>query len=145
MQKDVNPCAIQAFKGSNQTIRALCRMLLMKSTRGMVMKKRIVFGTMAAVLLVMGAGITCAGSIYDPGINRREWRQERRIDQGLASGRLTPWEARALDREQSRIRYIEAQMKSDGYLTSRERLRLHHELNVASRNIWRLNHNGYRW
>lgn len=109
------------------------------------MKKRIVFGTMAAVLLVMGAGITCAGSIYDPGINRREWRQERRIDQGLASGRLTPWEARALDREQSRIRYIEAQMKSDGYLTSRERLRLHHELNVASRNIWRLNHNGYRW
>jgi len=108
------------------------------------MKKSIVFGIMAAVLLVMGAGIACAGSINDSGINRREWRLEKRIDQGLASGRLTPWEARALDREQSRIRYIEAQMKSDGYLSYRERLRLHREMNIASRNISRLNHNGYR-
>ncbi len=109
------------------------------------MKKSIFFGIMAGILLVMGAGIACAGSIHDPGIKNREWRQERRIDQGIASGRLTPWEARALGREQVRIRHMEARMKSDGCLTARERLRLHHELNVASRDIWRLNHNGYRW
>jgi uncharacterized membrane protein YebE (DUF533 family) len=116
----------------------------MKSTGGMVMKKSIVFGIMAGVLLAMGVGIACAGSIYDPGINRREWRQEKRIERGIASGRLTPREARALEREQSHIRYMEARMKSDGHLTARERLRLHHRLNVASRDIWRLNHNVYR-
>jgi hypothetical protein len=115
----------------------------MKSTGGMVMKKGIVFGIMAGILLVMGAGIACAGSTYDPRIDRREVRQEKRIERGVATGRLTPWEARALGREQSRIQLMEARMKSDGHLTFRERLRLHHRLNVASRDIWRLNHNGY--
>ena len=33
----------------------------MKSTGGMEMKKSIVFGIMAGILLVMGAGIACAG------------------------------------------------------------------------------------
>lgn len=107
------------------------------------MKKSIVFGIMAGILLVMGAGIACAGSTYDPWVDRREWQQESRIERGIASGRLTPWEARALGREQVRIRDMEARMKSDGHLTPRERLRLNHRLNVASRDIWRLNHNGY--
>jgi len=109
------------------------------------MKKSIAFGIMAAILVVMGAGMACAGSIHEPLIKKREWRQERRIDQGIASGRLTPREAMALEREQFRIRHMEARMKSDGCLTARERLKLHHELNIASRNIWLLNHNGYRW
>lgn len=115
----------------------------MKSTGGMVMKKSIVFGIMAGILVVMGAGIACASSTYDPRINRREMRQEQRIDRGIASGRLTPREAQALGREQAGIRHMEARMKSDGHLTLRERLRLNHRLNVASRDIWRLNHNGY--
>jgi hypothetical protein len=109
------------------------------------MKKSLVFAIMAGVLLVMGAGIACAGSIYDPRVDQRELRQERRIDRGVASGRLTPWEARVLKKEQARIRFMEARMKSDGHLTWRERQRLNHRLNVASRDIWRLNHNGYYW
>jgi len=115
----------------------------MKSTGGMEMKKSLVFGILAGVLLVMGAGIASAGSTCDPRVDRRELRQERRIEQGVASGRLTPWEARTLGREQTRIRFMEARMKADGHLTSRERLKLHHRLNVANRDIWRLNHNGY--
>jgi len=107
------------------------------------MKKSIVFGIMAGILLVMGAGIASAGSTYAPQVDRREWRQESRIEQGVASGRLTPWEARVLGREQARIRFMEARMKSDGHLTYRERLRLHHRLNVASRDIRYFNHNGY--
>lgn len=107
------------------------------------MKKNLVVGIMAGVLLVMGVGIASAGSTYDPRVDRREVRQERRIDRGVASGRLTPWEARVLKKEQARIRFMEARMKSDGYLTCRERQRLNQRLNVASRDIWRLNHNGY--
>jgi len=107
------------------------------------MKKSLVVGIMAGIVLVMGAGIACAGSTYDPRVDRREVRQERRIDRGIASGRLTPWEARVLKKEQARIRFMEARMKSDGHLTCRERLRLNQRQNIASRDIWRLNHNGY--
>ena len=107
------------------------------------MKKSILFAIMAGILLVMGAGIACAGSTYAPRVERREWRQESRIERGVASGRLTPWEARVLRREQARIRFMEARMKSDGHLTYRERLRLHHRLNVASRDIRQLNQNDY--
>ncbi|HOP40395.1 MAG TPA: hypothetical protein PLI53_05080 [Geobacteraceae bacterium] len=106
------------------------------------MKKSIVFGIMAAVIVVMSAGIASAGSINDPGVNKRQWRQEQRIEHGIASGQLTRGEARALDREQMRIRHMEARMKSDGHLTARERLRLHHRLNIANRDIWRMKHNG---
>ncbi len=107
------------------------------------MKKNLVVGIMAGILLVMGAGIASAGSTWDPRVDRREVRQERRIDRGVASGRLTPWEARVLKKEQARIRFMEARMKSDGHLTFRERQILNQRLNVASRDIWRLNHNGY--
>ena len=107
------------------------------------MKKNLVVGVMAGILLVMGAGIASAGSTWDPRVDRREVRQERRIERGVASGRLTPWEARVLKKEQARIRFMEARMKSDGHLTFRERQILNQRLNVASRDIWRLNHNGY--
>lgn len=109
------------------------------------MKKSLIFGIMAAIIMVMSAGIACAGSIKAPGIDKRQWRQQQRIEHGLASGQLTRWEARALGREQLRIRHMEAQMKSDGHLTAHERLRLHNRLNLASRNIWLLKHNGQRW
>ncbi|MGA7826420.1 MAG: hypothetical protein WCA04_02085 [Geobacteraceae bacterium] len=107
------------------------------------MKKGLVFGIMAGILLVMGAGIACAGSTYNPRIDKREVRQERRIERGVTSGQLTHREARALERQHARIRHTEARMKSDGHLSSRERLRLNHRLNVASRDIWRLKHNRY--
>jgi hypothetical protein len=107
------------------------------------MKKGIVFGIMTGILVVMGAGAASAGSSYDPWLEKREWVQDQRIEQGVASGALTPWEARLLDREQQRIQCMEAHMKADGYLTAREKLELHREQNLASLHIWRLKHNGY--
>lgn len=107
------------------------------------MKKGIMLGIMSGILVVMSAGAASAGSTYDPWLEKREWMQDRRIEQGIASGTLRPWEARALCREQERIRVMEAHMKDDGFLTAREKLRLHYEQNQASRHIWRLKHNGY--
>jgi hypothetical protein len=70
-------------------------------------------------------------------------RQEHRINQGIASGRLTAGEtARLLDME-ARIRTEEMIMKSDGRLTGRERLRLQHNLNHSSWAIYRMKHNGW--
>lgn len=107
------------------------------------MKRGFVFTVFTGVLVLMGVGIASAGSIHDPLIQKRELRQERRIEHGVAGGRLTPGEARALQREQAHIRYTEAKMKADGKLTARERARLHHRQNVASRDIWRLKHNRF--
>lgn len=107
------------------------------------MKKGILLGIMSGILVLMGAGMASAGSTCSPWIDQREWSQEQRIRQGIQSGSLTPWEIRALDREQARIRWMEANMKADGLLTGRERLALLREQNQASRSIWRLKHNGY--
>lgn len=106
-------------------------------------KKGIVFGVMASLMVLIGAGSASAGWDHDRGIERREWRQEQRIAHGVHSGRLTPWEARRLMARQDRIRWEKRRMMSDGYLSPRERMRLHHERDMASRDIWRMNHNGY--
>ncbi len=107
------------------------------------MKKVIVCGMVAGILVLMGAGLATAGSTWDPGIQQRERIQEHRIADGVASGRLTPWEARRLGAQQAHIRHMETRMKADGCLTPRERWRLQHELTVASGDIWRAKHNGY--
>lgn len=107
------------------------------------MKKGIVFGVMASLMLVIGAGSASAGWYHDGGIERREWRQEQRIAHGVHSGRLTPWEARRLTAQQERIRWEKHRMMADGHITARERIRLHNQMNMASRDIWRMNHNGY--
>lgn len=106
------------------------------------MNKILVLGVMAAVMMVMGAGSARAGWVHDGGIERREWRQEQRIDHGIRSGRLTPWEARRLMGQQQRIRWEKQRMMSDGHFTGRERVRLHQHMNMASRDIWRMSHNG---
>lgn len=77
----------------------------------------------------------------DPGVNARQRNQERRIEQGRHSGQLTPREYRQLNRQQTHIRRMERRMQSDGRFTWRERARVHHRQNQASRNIFCKKHN----
>jgi hypothetical protein len=72
------------------------------------------------------------------GINAREARQERRIDQGIYSGELTKNETRRLEREQNRIDRLEDRYRTSGDgLSPRERVRLERALNHSSRDIYR--------
>jgi|GEM_PF-336400 len=82
------------------------------------------------------------GSAYDPRFDHREDRQQYRIQQGIHSGALTPGEARYLEREQGRIQSAEDRMSADGRLSPWERQRLNQMQNGASRDIYRLDHNG---
>jgi hypothetical protein len=75
-----------------------------------------------------------------PWIDQRQANQERRIDQGIASGQLTQREATRLDRQQDRIDRMENKAKADGVVTARERARLHAAQDRASRNIAREKH-----
>jgi len=76
----------------------------------------------------------------DPGVNKRQHRQQRRIGQGVKSGELTRREAVRLEREQVRIARKEARFKSDGELTRRERASLQRDLNRSSRHIYGQKH-----
>jgi len=94
-------------------------------------------GAMSAVML----SSAFAGPTDDPGIQKREQNQEKRIDQGVKSGELTPREAGKLEREQAKIKQDEARMKSDGKLTPKERRKLEREQNQASKDIYKKKHN----
>ena len=75
-----------------------------------------------------------------PGIDQRQANQERRIDQGVASGSLTPREANRLERGQQRVDNMENRAKSDGVVTARERARINRAQDVQSDRIYRQKH-----
>ncbi|ALA57458.1 conserved exported protein of unknown function [Nitrospira moscoviensis] len=99
---------------------------------------------MRQMLLAISTVVLTAGMAYaqadTPGIDQRQANQERRIDQGIASGQLTQREAARLDRQQDRIDRMENKAKADGVVTARERARLHAAQDRASRNIAREKH-----
>ena len=77
-----------------------------------------------------------AGQIQD-----RMRRQDARIDQGIASGALTPGETQRLESEQGAIARTRATALADGTMTRREAQQITWEQNRANRNIYRLKHN----
>jgi hypothetical protein len=78
--------------------------------------------------MVAAAGLllatTFAGAAFADQIDRRQERQDYRIEQGIRDGSLTREEARRLERNQRRIQREEWRAKSDGVLTEHERMRL---------------------
>jgi len=96
---------------------------------------------LAGFAVVPAATVTIAGlASAETRIDRRQERQEERIDQGIRSGQLTPHEARVLERGQARVDRMEDRALSDGQLSPKDRLRIEHEQNVQSRRIFRQKH-----
>ncbi|MDE2417812.1 MAG: hypothetical protein KGN32_08410 [Burkholderiales bacterium] len=79
-----------------------------------------------------------------PRIDQREANQEKRIEQGVASGQLTPREANRLQRKEDRIAHAEQRAKADGVVTAQERKHLMKMENHASRDIHREKHDRQR-
>ncbi len=100
------------------------------------------FGVSSATLLMATA--LYAGPTDDPGIRKREQTQQKRIEQGVESGQLTPKEAGRLENREAKIRQNEERMKADGKLTKRERRKLGRELNTTSKQIYKKKHNEQR-
>ena len=93
-------------------------------------------------VLLSGALLLGLSAVSLAGINRREYREQQRIRQGIRSGELTRREAGRLEAEQARIRVSERNARRDGYISPRERARLDRELDRASRDIYRQKHDG---
>lgn len=98
----------------------------------------------SAFALVLATGAAQAQNADTPGIDKRQANQEKRIDQGIASGELTKREARRLERQQNRIDRAEAAAKADGKVTKKERAGLHHMQDKASANIAHQKHDAQK-
>ena len=98
-----------------------------------------------AMLTLAGAAVSAQTAASAPGANtpridQRQANQERRIDNGIASGQLSKRETRRLEKEQTVINKAEDKAKADGSVTAKERKRLTKMQNHASRDIARQKH-----
>ena len=99
--------------------------------------KQVIWG--AAVLLMCVPAFVFAEA-ETPRIDQRQANQERRIDQGIASGQLNEREATRLNNQQEHINSMEDKAKSDGVVTKKERARIRHAQDGTSRHIARQKH-----
>ena len=99
--------------------------------------KRMLLAVSAMTLLMTGMAYAEAET---PVIDQRQANQEKRIDQGIASGQLNEREANRLNKQQGHINKMEDKVKSDGVVTKREKARIHHAQDRASRHIAREKH-----
>lgn len=99
--------------------------------------KRVVMLALAAALL----GSISFAQTATPKVTKRQGNQQDRIHQGVKSGELTKGEAAKLEAQQGKIAVDKAKAKSDGVVTAKERAKLRHEQNRASKNIYKKKHN----
>jgi len=78
-----------------------------------------------------------------PEVTRRQINQQKRINQGVKIGELTPHETRKLERQQGRIQTKKEvdKTRNGGTLTARNKAQLNRMENRSSRNIYRKKHN----
>lgn len=77
-----------------------------------------------------------------PVADRRQERQEKRIENGESSGQVTDHEEKRLENGQEHVDNVEANAKADGVVTPKERAHIEHAENVQSRKIYKAKHNG---
>jgi uncharacterized membrane protein YebE (DUF533 family) len=75
-----------------------------------------------------------------PKVDTREQNQKERIKQGVKSGELTKKETAKLATEQAKIRATEAAAKADGKVTAKEKARIEHQQDKASKHIYKQKH-----
>jgi hypothetical protein len=106
--------------------------------------------TMKFHTAIAALSLALAGSVFaqttaptapiTPRVDKREAKQQARIDQGVASGELNQKEAARLENGQARVNQAEANAKADGKVTRREKYKLDHMQDKQSRHIKRQKH-----
>jgi tellurite resistance protein len=88
-----------------------------------------------ATLAVASIGAFAQTTPATPRVDQRQANQEKRIEQGIASGQLNAKETHRLDQQQARVAAAESQAKADGKVTKAERKKMHRMQDRASKNI----------
>ena len=103
------------------------------------MKSKVLIVSLLASAAFAGLGMSPAmAQTNTPRIDQAQQAVSVRIQQGLASGHITPYEAQMLIRRERDIRLREAQYKSNGTVTSQERQQLRNDLSVLSADVERI-------
>lgn len=79
-----------------------------------------------------------------PKIDARQANQQARIEQGRATGALSPREAARLEAGQAKVAGMKAAAKADGKVSGAERKAIKQEQDKQSRRIHRQKHDGNR-
>jgi hypothetical protein len=106
------------------------------------MKMRTLSLTLAAAgaTLSLTAATPALAETYEQIIDRRQDRQEDRIDQGIRSGELNRREAARLERGQAHVNRLENRALADGSISRGEFRRIEQAQNEQSRRIYRQKH-----
>jgi hypothetical protein len=99
------------------------------------MKTQLIAAAIATVI-----SVPVFAQANTPGIDQRQANQERRIDQGIASGELNARETARLDRGQQHVDNMENRAKADGVVTKGERAKIHAAQDRQSARIYRQKH-----
>lgn len=118
--------------------------MLLNNEREFKMKIQVLIAGLAVTIGAAAFAQTTAvvpPSIATPNLDKREANQQKRIDQGVASGQLTAKETNRLDKREAKLAADEASAKADGKVTRAERHKLQLEANRDSKAIYKLKHN----
>ncbi len=99
--------------------------------------------TLIALMVAALPGVAAAQSsdtASTPRIDKRQERQDQRIDKGVQSGQLTDKEAARLEKGQQRVQKMEDKAMADGKMTKRERTRMERAQDRESKRIYRQKH-----
>jgi hypothetical protein len=93
-------------------------------------------------IVSLGLTLTSAPA-FAQNLNKREARQQQRIAEGIENGSLTPKETARLEKQEARIKQLQAKdRQSGGGLSDKERDELNHLLNTESHRIYAQKHDG---
>ena len=101
--------------------------------------KTLIAGSLLAATS-FGALAQAAPAASMPRVDQREANQDTRIQNGVASGRLTAKETYRLEKQQASVNRAEARAEADGKVTRAERLHLHRKQDRASKAIFAQKH-----
>jgi hypothetical protein len=120
---------LNATKGSRSKGCSINKNLLPK-TKAMKAKIAILVLSMS-----IGFALSASAQTVTPKINSKQRVQKARIAQGVASGSLTPVEAKGLRMQQRHINRVERRAKADGVVTRKEHAVISRKQRNASRQI----------
>ena len=104
------------------------------------MKSKLLTASLLASAIFAGLGMApaMAQGVNTPRIDQAQQEISARIQQGMASGHITPSEAQVLMRREREIQRHEAFFKSDGVVTQQERRQLRDEVRDLNDDVERM-------
>ena len=106
--------------------------------------KRIIISILGCALLTGTATLSFAADEKEGKIKQRKENQQKRIAQGVKSGKLTPHETARIEHNESKInKEVRRDRRANGgTLTNQEKARVNRQQNRVSKEIYNQKHDG---